>query len=159
MVYLHCVFMFNMISQRTLLSWTKSSQILDFPFVQTSVVCKAGQKELSKRKLNYVKAVCFHCKESQAREEKTPWSFLWKIYLAIATKAFLELTDENVNNPWFLKTWGLVPVTSFMLLHQSSSRILVSIWFKCLAATYRCLQQVEQYWHAWTAMTFSQISI
>lgn len=82
--------MFNMISQRTLLSWTKSSQILDFPFVQTSVVCKAGQKELSKRKLNYVKAVCFHYKESQASEEKTPWSFLWKIYLAIATKAFLE---------------------------------------------------------------------
>lgn len=153
--------MFNMISQSTLLSWTKSSQILDFPFVQlkTSVVCKAGQKEPSKRKLNYVKAICFHYKESQAREEKNPWGFLWKIHLAIATEGFLELTDEKVDNPWFLKIWGLVPITPLMPPHQSSSRIHVSIWFKCLAATYKCLQQAEQYWHTWTAMTFSQISM
>lgn len=85
----------------------------------------------SKRKLNYVKAICFHCKESQAREEKNPWGFLWRIYLAIATKGFLELTDEKVNNLWFLKIWGLLPVTPLMPLHQRSCIIHVSIWFKC----------------------------
>jgi len=59
--------MYNMISQRTFLTCTKSSQILDFPFVQlkTSVVCKAGQKEPSKRKLNFIKAIASTTKKAK----------------------------------------------------------------------------------------------
>lgn len=69
-----CVFMFNMISQKTLIN-----KLLSDIGLPISVVCKAEQKEPSKKKLNDVKTICSHYKEHQAKEAMNLWGFLRKL--------------------------------------------------------------------------------